>query len=130
MPVPSQEPARRRVLFVDDEAPLVSLAAHALSRAGYDVIPAHNGRQALDALRRDAGSIDAIILDLVLPDISGAELLQRMRAVEASVPIIVASGLERAQAARLAAGMAAFLHKPYSLADLRATLDQVIRPRR
>lgn len=123
------EAARRRVLFVDDEAPLVSLVTHALGRFGYEVVPAHSGAEALDALRREAGALDAIVLDLVLPDIAGAELLERLRAVDASIPIIIASGLDREQAARSAPGMTAFLHKPYSLADLRATLDQAIGPR-
>lgn len=125
MPKPGPEPARRRVLFVDDEAALVDLATHALARVGYEVVPAYSGLQALDTLQREADALDAIVLDLVLPDIGGGELIERMRSINASIPIVVSSGLDREQALRVAPGMTAFLHKPYAPSDLRATLDAV-----
>lgn len=125
MPKPGPEPAHRRVLFVDDEVSLVDLATHALSRVGYEVVPAYSGLQALDTLQREADALDAIVLDLVLPDIGGGELIERMRSINASIPIVVSSGLDREQALRAAPGMTAFLHKPYSPSDLRATLDAV-----
>lgn len=103
----------------------MSLAAHALVRVGYEVVPAHSGRQAIEALEREAGTLAAIVLDLVLPDITGGELLDRLHAIDPSIPIIIASGLDREQAVRAAPGMSAFLHKPYALSDLRATLDAV-----
>lgn len=121
----NHEPAQKRILFVDDEASLVGLAAHALGRVGYAVVPAHNGLQAIDALEREAGALDAIVLDLVLPDMIGGELLGRLREIDPSIPIIVASGLDREQATRIAPAMTAFLHKPYALSDLRSTLDEV-----
>lgn len=110
------------MLFIDDEVPLVTLVTHALTRLGYEVIPAHDGKEAIDELQREGEALDAIVLDLVLPDTSPAELLERIRAVAPDVPIIVASGLDRSEAMRITGGAGLILGKPYTLSDLRDTL--------
>jgi len=78
-----------RILVVDDEPDLVELVRLTLSQAGHQVDTAASGRQALDALHRQRP--DLLILDLMLPDLSGTELCRRIRADRdlAGLPVIL-----------------------------------------
>jgi two-component system cell cycle sensor histidine kinase/response regulator CckA len=104
------------ILVVDDEDWVLEVAREFLERGGFDAVTAGSGREALETLRGDAGGkIDAVVLDLTMPDLDGQETFLEMRALRPGLPVIVASGFsEEMTADRFPADeIVAFVHKPY-----------------
>ncbi|HPU14848.1 MAG TPA: response regulator transcription factor [Polymorphobacter sp.] len=115
-----------RVLCVDDEPAILRLLAVVLAVDGHDVVAAANGREAMAILGRDR--IDAVLLDLGLPDRDGIELIPAIGAVS-SAPIIVVSarGDVSEKIAALDLGAADFVTKPFDGDELRARLRAALR---
>jgi CheY-like chemotaxis protein len=109
------------ILVVDDEEWVLEVAREFLERSEFDVVTAEGGRKALEILRGDAGkTIDAVVLDLSMPDLGGQETFLEIRALRPDLPVIVASGFgEETSAERFPVNeIAAFLRKPYEPEDL------------
>jgi PAS domain S-box-containing protein len=97
--------ANERVLYVDDEAALVSLATRALERVGFRVDGFSDVERALDAFRAAPGEFDAVITDLSMPGMSGFDFARELRRIRPALPIVVTSGDRRSsdvEAARCA----------------------------
>ena len=75
--MPQDTASAQRILVVDDEADITALVAYHLAKAGYRVTTATGGREALDAAREERP--DAVVLDLMLPDLSGYDVLAELR---------------------------------------------------
>ena len=116
----------QRLLVVDDEPQIQSMLRIALGSAGYDVLPATTGRE---AIRLAASSTpDAIILDLGLPDMDGKDVLRDIRQFS-KVPVIVLSARDR-EAEKVAAldlGADDYLEKPFGVGELLARLRAAAR---
>ena len=118
------------VLVVDDEETVRAVARTALELGGYSVLTAADGREALSVLRSHADVIGAILLDLSMPHMDGAEALRQMRRVKPDLPVILSSGYGEEHVACRLAGMktSGFIQKPYRpstlLAQVRAALRQ------
>ena len=114
------------VLVVDDEIPLLRTLGQNLRRRGYGVELATSGAQAL--ARAEHGHLDAIILDLVLPDIGGMEILNRPRGWT-TVPVIVLSARtsEIQKVAALDAEANDYVTKPFGIDELMARLRVALR---
>jgi CheY-like chemotaxis protein len=116
--------AQGRVLVVDDEESVRNVAKAILKRAGLEVITAAGGREALSILHRNGTNgrkIGAVLLDLVMPQVSGQEVLRQLRAFSPELPVILSSGYndEHELAAQLTSfGPTIFLAKPYRPAEL------------
>jgi DNA-binding response OmpR family regulator len=114
-----------RVLVVDDEPTVRWLLARALSREDHEVIEAPDGPSALEAL---ALQPDLIVLDLVMPGMSGLAVLDEVRA-RSEVPVILLTGM-RAEADRINGfdhGADDYLVKPFSIGELEARVRAVLR---
>jgi signal transduction histidine kinase/CheY-like chemotaxis protein len=117
------------VLVVDDEEPLVTLAARTLDEVGYVPIGFTSGVAALAAFRDDPARFDAMIADERMPDMSGCALVREVRGLRGNIPILVMSGyvggglMERAREA----GAADVLKKPLSAHDLATGLARVLQ---
>lgn len=110
--------AQKKILLIEDEADLARLFEHALDRDGHQIRRAADADSGLAQLRR--WKPDLLLLDIVLPGMSGLELLEALRR-ESEVPVILISG--RRRPADLAAGKrhrADYLAKPFSLSELRS----------
>ena len=118
----------RTILLVDDEEDVRVVTAHMLERLGWSVLMARDGHEGVEVFRRHAGSIDAVILDIALPRLRGDRAFHAIRGIRPDARVILMSGYNDEQATRpLAdAGLAGFLQKPFSVADLRATMDRVL----
>lgn len=120
---------RKRVLVVDDERDLVDLIGYNLKRSGYEVVPAHNGIEALEL----AGSIkpDLIVLDLMLPGMNGIEVARKLKAdpATAAIPIVMltAKGEETDVVVGLTIGADDYITKPFSMKILLARLTNALR---
>jgi CheY-like chemotaxis protein len=112
---------RGKILVVDDEEWVLELAREFLERSDFDVVTADGGREALEILRGDVGkTIDAVVLDLTMPDLDGQESFLEIRALRPGLPVIVASGFgEEATAGRFPLDqISAFVRKPFEPKDL------------
>jgi len=116
-----------RLLVVEDDPALAQALALALSRRGFNVAQATNGRMALD--RALSESFSAIVLDLTLPEMDGLEVLRSMRAKGNTTPVIVLTARgtvgDRVQGLRL--GADDYLPKPFDLDELEARLQAMLR---
>jgi DNA-binding response OmpR family regulator len=117
------------ILVVEDEKDLAELLQYNLRRAGYDVQIVGNGRTALEAVA--ARKPDLILLDIMLPELSGTEVASRLRsnAATASIPIIMltAKGEEVDQIVGLTVGADDYVTKPYSTKVLMARIEAILR---
>jgi two-component system response regulator RegX3 len=127
--VPTTEERRHElVLVVDDEESYRDALTVGLSQEGFDVIVAADGAEARAAVRRDRP--DLVLLDVMLPDISGIELCRELRA-ERDVPVIMVTARDGEVDVVLALelGAADYVSKPYRLRELVARMRAVLRRR-
>ncbi|MAR06482.1 MAG: DNA-binding response regulator [Cyanobium sp. NAT70] len=124
----SESPPRLRVLVVDDETKLTELLKLELNVEGYDVDVASDGASGLIRSRTEP-SPDLVILDWNLPDFSGIDICQRIRASGVTTPILMLTGhdeiTDRVKA--LDAGVDDYLIKPFSIDELMARLRAMHR---
>jgi CheY-like chemotaxis protein len=113
-----------RVLLVEDEVLIQMLAVEYLEQAGIKVDTATSAAEALNKLRLIPGGVDAVILDMGLPDRRGDAFVHEIRSVYPTLPIVIASGRDskgmKAQFANTPSVV--FVGKPYNSEDLRAAL--------
>jgi two-component system, OmpR family, response regulator MprA len=116
-----------RILVVDDDAAVRRSLATALGRDGYEVLAADSGTGALD--RVTATGVDAIVLDVAMPEPNGLEVCRRLRSRGDRTPILMltARDLVDDRVAGLDAGADDYLVKPFALAELRARLRALLR---
>ena len=116
-----------RVLVVDDDAAVRQSLSTALGRDGYEVLAAEDGDAAL--LHLVAASVDAIVLDVAMPEPNGLEVCRRLRARGDRTPILMltARDLVDDRVAGLDAGADDYLAKPFALPELRARLRALLR---
>ncbi len=110
-----------RVLVVDDDEAVRELACEFLERAGFEVLTADGGAEALRIFEARSEEIDAVLLDLSMPDIDGRQTYAEIRRRCPNTPVILVSGYSEEMAAeRFVAGAAGveFLAKPYTADDL------------
>jgi two-component system cell cycle sensor histidine kinase/response regulator CckA len=114
------------ILLVDDHPAILRTTRRMLERIGHAVIEADCGQTALDHLKTHP-DIDLVILDLGLPDMPGDAVLATLRHRRPDVRVIVSSGAHPGATGDPVAGIEpdAYLDKPYSLAQLRETLDRL-----
>jgi two-component system response regulator MprA len=116
-----------RVLVVDDDPAVRRSLSTALGREGYEVMAAEDGNAALAHLV--AASVDAIVLDVAMPEPNGLEVCRRLRSRGDRTPILMltARDLVDDRVAGLDAGADDYLAKPFALAELRARLRALLR---
>jgi PAS domain S-box-containing protein len=117
-----------RVLVIDDQEPLLELAHEFLGRAGYEVRTALGGRAGLDAFNAAASGFDAVVLDLAMPDVDGAQVGHAIRALRPELPLLVVSGYDADLAAARFSSLfpARFLRKPYGRDELVVELERLL----
>ncbi len=128
-----QEPLTRpdgspiRVLTVDDERSLTELLSMALRYEGWEVSTAASGLQAVKVARETRP--DAIVLDMMLPDFDGLEVMRRIRAEQPDVPVIFLTARDALEdrIGGLTAGGDDYVTKPFSLEELVARLRSLLR---
>lgn len=119
-----------RVLVVDDEPAVRTIAREALRRAGFAVVLAESGDEALKVVDGDAGRINVVLLDMTMPGLSGTDTLRAIHAVAPDLPVVVTSGYPEPDVAALCSGsgFAGFLQKPFSPSALVTMIGALLPP--
>ena len=121
--------AGETILVVDDDPGLLTLMRVRLTAAGYKVILAHDGFEALKIYEKVGKQIGLVILDYFLPVIDGDAVFDELRSINPQVNVVLSSGFAEQTkiASMLAQGLRGFIPKPYSreklLEQVRSTLD-------
>ncbi|HEY0053382.1 MAG TPA: ATP-binding protein [Caulobacteraceae bacterium] len=118
-----------RILFVEDEAAVRSIAAKLLRARGYEVIEASDGEEALALAEEHAGTIDMLISDVIMPGLDGPSLLKKARGFLGDAPVMFISGYAEAEFSDLLEGETgvSFLPKPLDIKTLAERVKQELR---
>lgn len=111
------------ILMIDDEDLLLTMGEMVLSSFGYQVLTANSGQKALEIFTEKAQEIDLVITDLVMPQMSGRELIERLRRISPDVKVICASGFVRPPSTEQDEN---YLQKPFASQDLLRKVKQVL----
>ncbi|MGH3472596.1 MAG: response regulator transcription factor [Nocardioidaceae bacterium] len=116
-----------RVLVVDDEPTIAELLSMALRLEGWDISVAHSGGAAVEAARQHVP--DLVVLDIMLPDFDGLEVMRRIRARDPQVPVLFLTARDAVEdrVAGLTAGGDDYVTKPFSLEEVVARLRALLR---
>lgn len=120
-------PARQpRVLVVDDEVEVTYALQAYFQRKGYEMVTAFDGAQAMAQL--DQGPVDLVLLDVMMPEVNGVEVLKSVRANQPETRVVVITAFDdeyRQVVERI--GVHGFLNKPFGIEQLTQTIEQVLR---
>jgi two-component system OmpR family response regulator len=116
-----------KVLVVDDEPSITDLVSMALRSEQFDVRVAGNGREALDAV--ESFSPDLAVLDIIMPDIDGFEVAQRLRNQGVKLPILFLTARDATEdkVRGLSLGGDDYMTKPFSIEELVARIRSILR---
>ena len=125
---PPTTPAARRILIVDDEDTVRSVLARMLRSFGYETVTATNGQEAVDLFHAGRDDFRAVLLDLTMPELDGAETFREIHRLRPTLPVVLMSGYSEHDAVSRfgAQGLAGFLQKPFQPEVLRARLAAVV----
>jgi signal transduction histidine kinase/CheY-like chemotaxis protein len=125
---PSPQEAQRGVLLVDDEPYVRNIGTHALTRAGYTVVTASDGQQALARFKEQAGLV-AVILDATMPKMSSEEVLREIHRQQPDLPVLLSSGYSEREVSARFEGLtwAGFIQKPYRPTELVSTVGKLLK---
>lgn len=123
----SVDPARNRLLFVDDEAMIRQAGQRIASYLGFEVLVASHGREALDVFAVHASHIGAVILDVAMPVMNGADCCRALRRLSPTLPIVLVSGHPKDHDIQslLDNDHTRYIRKPYDQDDLARALAAV-----
>lgn len=127
-PADGRSNTRPVVLIVDDDAGVREGLRFALDES-YTVLDAPHGRSALDIVR--AGRVDLVLLDILMPEVDGLEILQELKALEPDLPVIMMTAVKtvRTTVAAMKLGASDYVTKPFQEDELLAAIRQALQPR-
>ena len=122
------EKGPKTVLIIEDEDMVRDMAVKALNTFGYNTLDACDGEAGLAVFKRDYLSIDAVLLDIIMPKMSGTETFRQMLAINPNVKVIVASGhVTNQDQQKIFAKACAYLEKPYQIMELKQALESIFK---
>ena len=122
-------PVTGRVLVVDDEAIIRDLARTALENAGFSVLEARDGLEAVQCFEEKGASIDLVFLDMTMPRMGGAEAFRRIRDLSPTVRVLLTSGFTQKESLDSLADLPpdGFLQKPFRVRELITKVRELLR---
>ncbi len=126
---PPPQPARGRILVVDDDADVRHLIDNILTRGGYRVLTAASGEAGVEQCRRHPGEIDLILVDVDLPEREGRHLLQELSRVSGKARVVVCRGPGASGLPVELEGVAGVLPKPFRIQEMTDTIRRLLDER-
>ena len=116
------------ILLVDDEEMIIDIGEQMLTRLGYSTVSAKSGKAAIEILKKDKDTIDLVILDMIMPNMSGSETYDMLKKINPGIKVILSSGYSESgqAAAMLEKGCNGFIQKPFSLNQFSEKIRQVL----
>jgi len=116
---------KRKVLIVDDDKDIVTIVSTILSGRGWDIKAAYNGREALEAVT--SSKPDIILLDIMMPEMNGIEVLKRIKKIDinARIIMITAFGDVESYLDSMELGAYEYINKPFETDELLEMIDRV-----
>ena len=114
-------------MIVDDEEIIQSVLSSILKQLGYRTVQALNGMEALGLLAEGEVDIDVILLDMVMPGLSGWQTFKKIRESWPEIPVVIVTGYadERETSEILSEGLAGFIEKPFKASQIARKLAEV-----
>jgi two-component system, cell cycle sensor histidine kinase and response regulator CckA len=118
----------KTVLLVDDEEIVIDVGVQLLKKLGYNVIEAGTGKEAIQLFGEWCDKIDMVILDMIMPDIGGGEVYDRIKEIDPQVKVLLSSGysIDGQATAILERGCNSFIQKPFNMAVLSNKIREVL----
>jgi DNA-binding NtrC family response regulator len=116
------------VLLVDDETMVLNVASDMMRTMGYTVITASDGSTAVNLYRENHQRIDLVMLDMVMPDMSGSDVFDEIKKINPQAKVLLSSGYSlNGQASRIMErGCDGFIQKPFTLDEISTLLRQIL----
>ncbi len=116
------------LLLVDDEEMIIKVGTKMLQKLGYHVISAAHGQEALEIFKQFHSTIDGVILDMIMPQMDGAVLFERLKEIDPQVKVVLSSGysLEGKAEQIMNRGCVGFLQKPFDIQELSQKVHEFI----
>jgi PAS domain S-box-containing protein len=116
------------ILLVDDEAMILTVGSEILKTLGYTILTAQDGSSAIDLYKNSKENIDLVILDMVMPEMSGGEIFDELKKINPLVKVLLSSGYSlNGQASRIIKrGCVGFIQKPFTIRDIASQLREII----
>jgi len=116
------------ILLIDDEKMILDVGCELLEELGYTVLPALSGREALEIFQKNSTKIDLVIMDMIMPGMSGGETFDRLRNINQNIKVLLSSGYSlNGQATKiLRRGCDGFIQKPFDLNQLAVKIGSII----
>ncbi len=117
------------ILLVDDEEIIRTTGKHMLEEMGYEVLPAENGREAVEIFEKRHSGIDLVIMDMIMPEMNGREAFMKMKEVDKNCKIVIMSGFAKDESLDKLRefGLTGFIRKPFVDYELSQLLAEVLR---
>ena len=121
----------RTVLLVEDEEVVLDVGVQMLQHFGYAVLPAASGQEALQIYAENKDKIDLVILDMVMPDMGGRAVYDRLKQCNSTVKVLLSSGYSLSGEASeiMKSGCNGFIQKPFNIKELTAQIDHILQQR-
>ncbi len=118
---------RGTILLADDEEMVLEVGAQMLKRLGFNVIGAENGSRAIELFQDHKEIVDIVIIDIVMPDLGGAEVVEAIKKIKPDVIIMLSSGYGRdSKTHEIMRSCRGFIQKPFSMKELSETINAVM----
>ncbi|MFA5903972.1 MAG: response regulator, partial [Desulfobacula sp.] len=118
----------KTILVIDDEDIVRDMAIKALKAFGYNTLDACDGEAGIQIFKKHHPSIDAVLLDIIMPKMSGTETFKQMLNIDPNVKVIVASGhVTNQDQKKIFAKACAYLDKPYQIIELKQALELIFQ---
>ena len=116
------------VLIVDDEKMVIDVSKHLLESVGYRVLTATSGMAAVECIKREKGNIDIVILDMVMPGMTGEETFEQIKAIDPDIKVLLSSGysIDGQAAEIIQKGCDGFIQKPFKLEKLSQKIREIL----
>ena len=119
---------KETVRLIDDDEMVADVGEQILNNLGYDVVKADSGKQAIKVYKENRDRIDMVILDMIMPEMSGGEIYDRLKRINPKVKVLLSSGYSiDGQASKiLKQGCNGFIQKPFNMSELLEKIRQIL----
>jgi len=116
------------ILLIDDEQRIIDAGKGMLEIVGYKVLLAASGKKAIETYRKKSKTIDLVILDMILPEMDGSEIYDRLKGINPNVKVLLSSGFTQNGQAKeiIDKGCNGFIQKPFTLEQLSQKISEIL----